>query len=52
MKKSIETQLLESDKTFKKWKNVPFAERQELLSKLSKTLLEKKKCLQKSSPKK
>lgn len=42
MKKSIETQLLESDKTFKKWKNVPFAERQELLSKLSKTLLERK----------
>mgnify|MGYP002654000827 FL=1 len=42
MKKSIETQLLQSDKTFKKWKNVPFAERQELLSKLSKTLLEKK----------
>lgn len=42
MEKSIQTKLDKSDKTFKEWKNVPYAERQKLLGKLSKALLKRK----------
>lgn len=42
MKKSIESKLIAAEKSFQEWKNIPFSQRQMLISKLGKLLISNK----------